>query len=259
MEEFDSSSSDGSDSSTSGDEQPSAEEEVSGQEENTVKVQKSRKRRRDKKRHTAGLRKTLRTHYESVEDFNPEARIAQSAEIERIRRLELQQSITSPSAHTHPPVTASHHPLHTASQEHSSPEMIVVDLSNKTSPPKDTIVIESDSGSDSDSVKKKVPPLKVGGQTTSTRGEVLHRKYDDPTVPRPDGRLIVNVNHNVNEPDIILAPQVARIVKPHQVGVLYVVSYWCCTTFSPHILEKILATVNTVGPHYRLCTLVHTL
>ena len=219
VEEFDSSSSDGSDSSSSDEEPPSEEERVSGQEESTVKVAKSRKRRRDRKKHTAGLRKTLRTHYESVEDFNPEARIAQSAEMERIRRLELQQSITSPSTHTHTPVTASHHPPHTlASQEHSSPEMVVVDLSNKTSPPKDTIVIESDSGSDSDTVKKKAPPLKVGGQPTSTRGEVLHRKYEDPTVPRPDGRVVVNVSHNVNEPDVILAPQVARIVKPHQVS-----------------------------------------
>lgn len=40
-----------------------------------------------------GLRKKLRTHIESVEEFNPEARDAQSAELERIRRLELQQSV----------------------------------------------------------------------------------------------------------------------------------------------------------------------
>lgn len=41
------------------------------------------------------MRKKLRTHIESVEEFNPEARDAQSAELERIRRLKLQQQHVS--------------------------------------------------------------------------------------------------------------------------------------------------------------------
>ena len=51
------------------------------------------KRKRLRKR-KVGLRKKLRTHIESVEEFNPEARDAQSAELERIRRLKLQQQMS---------------------------------------------------------------------------------------------------------------------------------------------------------------------
>ena len=35
---------------------------------------------------------------------------------------------------------------------------------------------------------------------------------------RPDGRVLVNVNHSSDEEDIFLAPQIARVAKPHQVS-----------------------------------------
>ena len=54
-----------------------------------------RRRKRLRKRKATGLRKKLRTHIESVDEFNPEARSAQSAELERLRRLQLQQSLTA--------------------------------------------------------------------------------------------------------------------------------------------------------------------
>lgn len=40
---------------------------------------------------------------------------------------------------------------------------------------------------------------------------------------QPDllGRVLVNVGHPPDEPDIFLAPQIARTVKPHQVCILY--------------------------------------
>ncbi len=219
VEEFDSSSSESSDPNSS-----EAEPVDSGDEEEVGSISDkgtlySRKRKRDKKRHTAGLRKTLRTHYESIEDFNPEARSAQSAELERIRRLELQQSILSLPPHTssqsaHTPLTHSQ-PAHPITRQ-KSPEMVVVDLSHKATPPKDMIVIDSDSSSDSGSAKPS--GAKVKSQSSSVRAEKLHRKYDDPSVPRPDGRVVVNVGHVPSEPDVLLAPQIARVVKPHQVG-----------------------------------------
>ena len=57
-----------------------------------------RRRKRLRKRKATGLRKKLRTHIESVDEFNPEARSAQSAELERLRRLQLQQSLTQATA-----------------------------------------------------------------------------------------------------------------------------------------------------------------
>jgi RAD54-like protein 2 len=51
---------------------------------------------------------------------------------------------------------------------------------------------------------------------------------DDPTnsgmhtndlynIPDEQGRVLVNVGHPAEEPELFLAPQIARIIKPHQV------------------------------------------
>lgn len=36
-------------------------------------------------------------------------------------------------------------------------------------------------------------------------------------VPDDQGRVLINVGRPENEPDVFLAPQIARIIKPHQV------------------------------------------
>lgn len=222
-------------------------------------------KKRKRVRHAPGLRKKLRTHYESVEDFNPEARSAQSAELERIRRLELQHTV-HPSANTihstHPHTAHSlarlqtsgyevttalkqntpHHALSAESEEivkhedGDNPELVSVDLThltrqdNSNEPPMNMIVIDSGSDSDASSEKERYfpPPSAVGQQSVKlessapppsgyARQDHLHRGYDDPTVPRPDGRLVVNAGHTPSEQDVFLAPQLARIIKPHQV------------------------------------------
>lgn len=44
--------------------------------------------------------------------------------------------------------------------------------------------------------------------------------HTDDSLNTPDGqgRVLVNVAHPLEDPDIYLAPQIARIVKPHQIG-----------------------------------------
>lgn len=37
-------------------------------------------------------------------------------------------------------------------------------------------------------------------------------------LPDESGRVLVNVGHPGDDPDIFLAPQIARVIKPHQVG-----------------------------------------
>lgn len=37
-------------------------------------------------------------------------------------------------------------------------------------------------------------------------------------LPDESGRVLINVGHPDNEPDVFLAPQIARIIKPHQIG-----------------------------------------
>lgn len=220
------------------------------------------KRKRLRKKKGVGLRKKLRTHIESVEEFNPEARDAQSAELERIRRLELQRSISSTGYDTetrHGPVGEEsvgavvlqgvgaamgeegrrQQPL----KGSSSPDVLQVvekvDLSQvagvqRSESSVEPIIIDSGS-SDSDANYQRpplprppLPPLaghRVGGQGhPAKRGagpappqRQLCGKYDMFT-PRSDGRVLVNEGHLGKEVEVFLAPQIASIAKPHQVG-----------------------------------------
>lgn len=255
-----------------------------------------RRRKRLRKRKPTGLRKKLRTHIESVEEFNPEARSAQSAELERLRRLQLQQSLTSEAANVEPtasqllihpsafsglmrpqiPVTVSvdqaqtqpifmsqllqqpslamqQSALQVAGQtsqtgtagvkchsDSSSPEVLMVDLTHtakmgeERGRAEDAIVIDS-SGSDLDiindqghtpqnvTVKQQSGPTAdvtvvptTQYESTSVASELLNMKYGE-IMPSPDGRVLVNVGHDSSEEDVYLAPQMARMVKPHQV------------------------------------------
>lgn len=36
--------------------------------------------------------------------------------------------------------------------------------------------------------------------------------------PDEEGRVLVNVGHPPEDPDIFLAPQIAKVIKPHQVS-----------------------------------------
>lgn len=60
-------------------------------------------------------------------------------------------------------------------------------------------------------------------------GEDENEPDDDPTnsgmhtndafnQPDAQGRVLVNVGHPEEEPDIFVAPQISRVIKPHQIG-----------------------------------------
>lgn len=37
-------------------------------------------------------------------------------------------------------------------------------------------------------------------------------------IPDEQGRVLINVGHPEDEAEIFLAPQIARVIKPHQIG-----------------------------------------
>ena len=94
-----------SSSCSSSEEESVGEEEDEDSEEDAPSsgpkgAERGDKERRKRRRAVAGRRRQLRSKYESVEDFNPEARSAQTEEIERIRRLELQRSLQAAASST---------------------------------------------------------------------------------------------------------------------------------------------------------------
>lgn len=55
----------------------------------------------------------------------------------------------------------------------------------------------------------------IGDEDSNNSGMHTNDAYN---LPDESGRVLVNVGHPDNEPDVFLAPQIARVIKPHQIG-----------------------------------------
>jgi len=167
-----------------------------------------------------------------VDDFNPEARTAQSEELERIRRLKLQQTLTGEADFKEaeereegrlPEERKSEEEAvrrERSSSDSSSAEVVVVDLTEiveeeQNSSKVEAIVIDSGSESEDDHASKS-RKSQTGSASRKVEIDKLNRKYDW-AEPCLDGRVVVNVGHGSEEEDIFLAPQIARVARPHQV------------------------------------------
>jgi RAD54-like protein 2 len=81
------------------------------------------------------------------------------------------------------------------------PKTVVVDSSSSDS---DDCIILSDEEVDEDE-----------DEDVANSGEHTNDTYNTRDA---QGRVVVNIGHNESEPDIFVAPQIARIIKPHQIG-----------------------------------------
>uniref|UniRef100_A0A6P7F9S4 Helicase ARIP4-like n=1 Tax=Diabrotica virgifera virgifera TaxID=50390 RepID=A0A6P7F9S4_DIAVI len=126
-----------------------------------------------------------------------------------------------------------------------TPSVSIAPVAKKMMPP--MMHRHSDSDSESDERKIMSPPLahkpkaKPPVQTidissdddcivvSEPEEEEEETDHDDPTnsglhtndqfnQPDEQGRVLVNVGHPEGEPDVFVAPQISRIIKPHQIG-----------------------------------------
>uniref|UniRef100_A0AAY4A1M3 RAD54 like 2 n=1 Tax=Denticeps clupeoides TaxID=299321 RepID=A0AAY4A1M3_9TELE len=71
----------------------------------------------------------------------------------------------------------------------------------------DTLKISSESGNEEDDERSSATEESSGAHINDAQNQ-----------PDAQGRVLVNINHPIEEADLFLAPQLARAVKPHQVG-----------------------------------------
>lgn len=86
-------------SSSDEEEEEEYEEEEEERTKDETKPQNSNKAKKKRKHKPPGHRRNIKSKYDTIEDLNPEALSAQTEELERIRRLELQQSLISSMTH----------------------------------------------------------------------------------------------------------------------------------------------------------------
>ncbi|XP_028164120.1 uncharacterized protein LOC114355472 [Ostrinia furnacalis] len=77
----------------------------------------------------------------------------------------------------------------------------------------------SSSSSDSDDCimlsDSEVPPSPEADEDPNNSGLHVNDAYN---IPDEQGRVLINIGHPETEEDIFVAPQIARIIKPHQIG-----------------------------------------
>ncbi|KAJ0179964.1 hypothetical protein K1T71_004555 [Dendrolimus kikuchii] len=87
-------------------------------------------------------------------------------------------------------------------------------------------IVDSSSGEESSSASSdsddcimlsdsEVPPSPEAEDDPNNSGLHVNDSYN---IPDEQGRVLINIGHPENEEDIFLAPQIARIIKPHQIG-----------------------------------------
>uniref|UniRef100_A0A8C5BQ15 RAD54 like 2 n=1 Tax=Gadus morhua TaxID=8049 RepID=A0A8C5BQ15_GADMO len=135
---------------------------------------------------------------------------AQQEEMERRKRLEQQRKDFPTTA---PPVAEpqSGEAAQLVPTLLSKQEIICLDSSG------DSDVIELSSG-DEDALQissESADEEAEGGGTQESSGAHVNDALNQPDT---QGRVLVNINHPADEEDLYLAPQLARAVKPHQVG-----------------------------------------
>ncbi|KAL7843761.1 hypothetical protein AOLI_G00252730 [Acnodon oligacanthus] len=157
------------------------------------------------------IRKLLKKH-----QLEPGTKAAQQEELERRKRLEQQRKDYPLPAVDIPPLAAV-----------VKGEVICLDSSGDEGdtrevapPPKPAPrddVIELSSG-DEDTLPISSDDDDARSGTPGTEESSGSHVDDTQNQPDPQGRVLVNINHPAEEDDLFLAPQLARAVKPHQIG-----------------------------------------
>ena len=141
----------------------------------------------------------------SVDSFNPDTLTTHTEELKRIERLE-----SHPQSHINNEATTDGDTVGDVLSDNVYP------LVNEKG-----IIVLSDSDNDDVADGKKTTRRPYRRQSSSL-------KYSE-SLPLGDGRLVVNLGHPSNEQDIHLPPQIALVVKPHQVGIFIFIL--CLTLF----------------------------
>uniref|UniRef100_A0A665TIP7 RAD54 like 2 n=1 Tax=Echeneis naucrates TaxID=173247 RepID=A0A665TIP7_ECHNA len=171
----------------------------------------------------AHMRKNIR---KLLKDDQLEAgtKAAQQEEMERRKRLEQQRKDFPTPA---PAVPDSQLGSHLVPALLSKQDVICLDSSGeeeeKVEPKfpahtsRDDIIELSSGDEDALQISSESADEDADGTTGSEESSGAHVN-DALNLPDSQGRVLVNINHPAEEKDIYLAPQLARAVKPHQIG-----------------------------------------
>ncbi|XP_054655742.1 helicase ARIP4-like isoform X2 [Dunckerocampus dactyliophorus] len=177
------------------------------------------------------IRKLLREH-----QLEAVTKAAQQEELERRRRLEEQQKQDFPipllpeyESGDVPKHVSSSSPSASSMSQHGVRQEAMVCLDSSSTDALDNTEADDQRVSRTEHAHKAdVIDLSLGEDDGIVSGDSSHHEIaseqsgmhanDDLNCPDDHGRVLVNLNHQPTEEDIFLSPQLARAVKPHQIG-----------------------------------------
>ncbi|KAL3268191.1 hypothetical protein HHI36_007317 [Cryptolaemus montrouzieri] len=113
------------------------------------------------------------------------------------------------------PMLKPHH-SDSESEGEEIPPIMMHRRKSKDAPSSSTTTI--DISSDDDCIVVSEPEGDGGDDEEEDPSNSGMHTNDEFNQPDAEGRVLINVGHPENDPDIFLAPQIARIIKPHQIG-----------------------------------------
>ena len=181
-----------------------------------------------RKRKSAARRRNI-ARLLSDSDLQADTLEARKEEDERRRRLSLQRSLHAESVG----LGSTDRAVAIPDQDIEAVDVSALpdDPESSGVSPREVIVLDSSDDEQREPATKKrkktrtspdVDVIEIGSASSESDAE---RSSDDESAVwngaharDANGRVLVNVNHPADEEDIFLAPQIARIIKPHQVG-----------------------------------------
>ena len=94
--------------------------------------------------------------------------------------------------------------------------IMFADVVEISSSDEDVVMLDSDRDDDDDDEDDEPEEEEEEAEEEDPNNSGSHVN-DAMNLPDAEGRVLVNVGHPLDEPDIFLAPQLSKAVKPHQV------------------------------------------
>uniref|UniRef100_A0A8C4HBQ8 RAD54 like 2 n=1 Tax=Dicentrarchus labrax TaxID=13489 RepID=A0A8C4HBQ8_DICLA len=162
----------------------------------------------------AHMRKNIRYAKLLKEDqLEAGTKAAQQEEMERRKRLEQQRKDFPTPA----PIVPDSHKQDVICLDSSGDEDEKVDPTLPALAIRDDVIELSSGDEDALQISSESADEDADGTTSSEESSGAHIN-DALNLPDAQGRVLVNINHPAEEKDLYLAPQLARAVKPHQIG-----------------------------------------
>ena len=149
----------------SGDNTESDGNEAQELNENEAERGEAEPKKKKRKRKAPGHRRNIRTKFDTVDELNPQALSAQTEELQRIRRLELQQSLTS-----HPDFSP------VASTDDSEPTFDEDSTQSTTAQAADVVVVDLTADSEGEESSKPAIVIPEGSESEGEGASGQHHQ-----------------------------------------------------------------------------------